>query len=220
VLAPPSAASTSSSASGSNGQQLNSDVDALQTELQSLATKSGLAVADLENLAQDSQSLEQGGAFVGLPALTPVISELATAVAGGTSTSQAQSDWNALFTGTTVSTTVITNTFNDLVSAIRSSNVTTTDMTTVATDEAAIQNDLKNLFPGSSGNTGSGSGSGSGSSSGSGSGSGSTNGGSATARHTKPTPVEHRLVTPSKSVEKAKSTPLHTKATKTVHRRV
>jgi hypothetical protein len=103
-----------------------------------------------------------------------VISEIATAVAGGTSTTTAQSDWTALFNGSSVASTVVTNTFNDLVSTIKSSKVTTSELTTVANDEAAIQNDLENLWPGKSGGGGSGSWSGSGS----GSGSGSTTGGS------------------------------------------
>jgi hypothetical protein len=168
----------------SNFQQLWTDIKALQTELQSLAAKSGLTVGELQSLALDGQSINQAGVSITPSALNKVISELATAVAGGTSTSQAQSDWTALFSGSSVSTTVINNTFNDLVKAIGSSGVTTTDLTTVANDEAAIQTDLKNLFSGNCGSTGSGSGSGSSS--------GST-GGSTGSYHTKPTPVNHKL---------------------------
>ncbi len=154
------ATSTSSAA----WQQLQTDVQKLQTELQSLAEKSGLTIADEQSLTNDAQAIAQAGFHFTASTLNPVISELATAVAGGTSTSQAQTDFTALFgTSSNVSSTTITNTFNDLVKAIQDSAVTTTDLSTVAADQAAIQTDLKNLFPGKNGG-------GSGSSSGGGSG--------------------------------------------------
>jgi hypothetical protein len=193
-----------------NFQQLQTDIKALQSELQSLASKSGLTVAELQNLAQDSQTISQAGVHIMPSALNTVISELATAVAGNASTAQAQSDWTALFAGSTVSTTAITGTFNDLVNAIKSSNVTTTDLTTVANDEAAIQNDLKNLFSGNSGNTGSNSGSGS--NSGPGSNSGTTTGGLTGSKHSKPTPVVNRLVKHSGRTVKRLDLSLHTRA--------
>jgi len=127
-------------------QQLLTDEKALQSELQSLASKSGLTVAELQSLSQDAQMIALAGVHIPALALNTVISELAMAVAGGTSTSQALTDWTALFNGSLASTTLITGTFNDLVKAIGSSNVTTTDLTTVANDEAAIQTDLKNLW--------------------------------------------------------------------------
>jgi hypothetical protein len=146
----------STASQSSTFQQLVTDEKALQTELQSLAATSGVTVAELQSLAQDSQSISRAGVHISSSALNTVISELATAVAGGTSTSQALTDWTALFSGSSVSSTVITNTFNDLATAIGSSKVTTTDLTTVANDEAAIQTDLKNLASGQSGGTGSG----------------------------------------------------------------
>jgi hypothetical protein len=125
--------------------------------LQSLAAKSGVTVANIESLALYSQSISQAGYHFNPSSLQSVISELAQAVAGGTSTTAAQTAWNNLFTNASVSTTVINNTFNDLVTTITDSNVTTSDLSTVASDEAAIQKDLSNLFPhhgmGSSGAT-------------------------------------------------------------------
>jgi hypothetical protein len=196
----------------SNFQQLMTDVKAFQTELQSLAAKSGLTVAELESLAQDNQSINQAGVSITPSALNKVISELATAVASGAPTSQAMSDWTDLFSGSTVSTTVITNTFNDLVSAIGSSHVTTTDLTTVANDEAAIQTDLKNLFSSHSGSTGSGSSTGTGSSS------GSTTGGSAGSKHPKPIPVVHKLAKGSGRGGTAHGE-LHAKVTKALRKK-
>jgi hypothetical protein len=138
--------------------QLNADEQALQTELQSLAAKSGLTVADLESLTVDDQSIQQAEFFLSGQELNPVLTELATAVAGGTSTTQAQTDFTALFSGSKVPSSLITSTFNDLVKAIQDSHVTTTDLATVANDESAIQSDLSNLnYGGDSGSTGSGS---------------------------------------------------------------
>ena len=125
--------------------QLNSDVQALLTELQTLAAKSGVTIADLESLTTDSQAIAQAGFHFNAQSLNKVVAELATAVAGGTSTAQAQSDFTAIFSGSSVSSTVITTTFNDLVKAIGDSDVTSTDLSTVASDEAAVQTDLSNL---------------------------------------------------------------------------
>ena len=105
-----------------------------------------MTIADLQNLTNDSQAIAQAGFHFDATTLNPVISELAVAVAGGASTSQAQSDFAALFSSNSnVSSTTITNTFNDLVKAITDSGVTTTDLSTVAADEAAIQSDLTGL---------------------------------------------------------------------------
>ncbi len=142
-----SSSGTTTSSGNTTISQLQTDWKALTTELQTLAAKSGVTVADLENLALDSQSIGQAGFHFNASSLHTVISELATALAASppASTMQAQSDWQALFTGSSVTNTTITNTFNDLSTAIQNSHVTTTDLTTVASDEAAIQTDLSNL---------------------------------------------------------------------------
>jgi hypothetical protein len=180
VVAPlPGPLSTSSLPTGvqnSTLQQLAADEKALAAELQSLAGKSGVTIAELQTLAEDSHSIAGAGTHIDSSALNQVVSELAMAVAGGTSTSQAQNDWNALFAGSTLSTTVITSTFNDLVATIGSSHVTTTDLTTVANDEAAIQTDLKNLFTSKGGSTGT----------------GTTTSGSTSTHRRKPIPVVHK----------------------------
>ncbi len=82
---------------GSNSTStLKADEQALQTELQSLAAKSGLTIADLESLALDDQSIAEAGFRLNPQKLNPVIAELATAVVGDTSTSKAQTDFTAL----------------------------------------------------------------------------------------------------------------------------
>jgi cell division protein FtsB len=125
--------------------QLNSDVQKLQNEFKTLAAKSGVTVADLEMLTTDSQSITKAGFHFNAQSLNKVVAELATAVAGGTSTAQAESDFTALFSGSSVSSTVINTTFSDLVKAVGDSAVTTTDLSTVASDEAAVQTDLGKL---------------------------------------------------------------------------
>ncbi len=137
--------SPASTATVPTWSKLRTDLQTLRTELESLAGKSGVTIADLESLAVDSQAIAQTGFHFGVKSLNSVISELANAVAGGTSTSQAQTDFNALFSGSSVSTATINQTFTDLVQTIKDSAVTTTDLSTVATDEAAIQSDLPKL---------------------------------------------------------------------------
>jgi hypothetical protein len=159
--------------------KLQADVRTLETELQSLAAKSALTIADLQNLENDGQAINQAGFFFNFQSLDKVVSELATAVAGGSSTAQAQAqtDFSDLFSKSSVSTSTINTAFNDLVKAVQDSKVLPTDLTTVAADQAAIQADLKNLFPVKGGGSGSGSGTTGGSASGSGT-SGTTGSGS------------------------------------------
>jgi hypothetical protein len=137
----PFAGGTASTAVG----QLNSDIQVLWTELQTLAAKSDVTIADLQSLTGDYQSISQAAFHFTTSSLNTVMSELASAVAGGTSTTQAQADFTALFQGSSVSSTVITSTFNDVVTAITDSHVTTADLATVAKDEGAIQSDISNL---------------------------------------------------------------------------
>jgi len=147
VTSPVIAGSQTPTTVASPFSQLQADVQKLRAELQALAEKSSVTVADLQALTFDGQAISQAGLYLNVHTLNPVISELATAVAGGSSTTQAQTDFTGVFSGTSVSTATITTTFNDVVKAIQDSNVTTTDLTTVATDQAAIQADLKKLVP-------------------------------------------------------------------------
>ena len=71
--------------------------EAIMNEFQSLGDKSGVTIADLSNLAADGSVIDQGSSAINQQGIWPVFDELATAVAGGTSTAQAEADWNALF---------------------------------------------------------------------------------------------------------------------------
>jgi len=122
--------------------QYQTDLQKLQTDLQALAAKSTVTVSDLTSLVTDSQSIAKAGANLDPTALNKAVTDLATAVAAGTDTTAAKAEFVALFSGTTVDQTTITNSFNDLVKTITDSKVTPTDLTTVSNDRATLQTDV------------------------------------------------------------------------------
>src|SRR5271157_2261383 len=130
--------------------QLNTDRQKLQTELQSLAAKSRITIVDVNNLTTDGQSIAGAGFWINPQNLQKSVSELVTAVAGGAATTQAQTtqaqtDFTALFSGSNVAQSTIDKTFNDLVQTIQDSKITAPDLSAVAADQAAVQSDLNNL---------------------------------------------------------------------------
>lgn len=180
-------ASSAGSTTNTSFAQLLADVQKLQSENQTLAARSMVTVADLSHLQTDSQTIAGAGLRLDPQSLQKVMSELVTAVAGGTSTSQAQTDFNALFTGSNVAQTSIDQTFTDLIQTIQDSKVTAADLTTLTADQTAVQTDRSSLRSGAgmsvtsaTGTTGSGSGGSSGSGSGGGTGSGTGTGTSTT----------------------------------------
>jgi predicted outer membrane protein len=176
-------ATTPPASSNNDFKQLLADMQALQKDLANLAARSDVTIADLESLTSDSQAVAQAGFHFDPRTLNPVTAELAAAVASGSSITQAQSDFAALFNGSSVAASAITTMFNDLVTAIQDSKVTPTNLTTVSNQEAAIRTDLQNLGFGNSGaGTSGGSGS-TGTSSGNGS-TGGSNGGGGTGTST------------------------------------
>ena len=131
--------------------QLNTDIQKLQTENQTLAAKSLVTVSDLTNLVTDSQTIAGAGLRLDPQSLDKVVNELITAVAAGTDTTQAKTDFNALFAGSNVAQTSIDKTSNDLVQTIQDSKITSADLSAVAADQAAVQSDLNNLPNGARG---------------------------------------------------------------------
>src|SRR5258708_20265258 len=87
-------------------------------------------------------TLFRSGVHFDFQNLNKVTSELATAVAGGTSTTQAQADFTTLFSGSSVSTSVINTTFTDLIKTTGASHVTTPALTTIPANEAPIHTNL------------------------------------------------------------------------------
>jgi hypothetical protein len=130
---------------GSQVSQIQTDQQALSTELKGLVNKSGVTVADLTNLDTDSSAIAQAGVFLGGSSLQNVTRELVTAVAGGADTTQAKTDFNALFTSSSATQATIDKAFSDMVQTIADSKVTAADLQAVAADQQAIQTDLTNL---------------------------------------------------------------------------
>src|SRR5262249_16301296 len=111
--------------------QLDADYQAMQTEFQSLAAKSGLTIADINNLDADdrvmSTSYQYTYSGVNYWMLPTAFEEVVAAVASGTSTTQAEADFKACFAepfphawgATSLPQPSIDKTFNDVVHAIR-----------------------------------------------------------------------------------------------------
>ena len=104
---------------GGHTSQANTDWQTLQTQIQGLAAKSDVTVADLSALASDSQAIATAGGGLKADGLQTVLGSLAAAVAGGGDTTQAQTDFNALFSGSNVDQATIDRTFTDLVQTIQ-----------------------------------------------------------------------------------------------------
>lgn len=136
-----------SASSSTAATQLQTDLTKLQTDYQALAAKSGVTIADLTALGTDSQAIRTAGASVDPTALQKAVSELATALTtSGGDTTQAKTDFNALFTGTSVTQATIDQAFTDLSTTITDSKITSADLVLIAADQTAIQNDLTSLF--------------------------------------------------------------------------
>jgi hypothetical protein len=133
--------------------QIQTDQNALQTDLQTIASSSGVTAADLANLGSDSQVIAGSGVKLDGPSLTKVTSELATAVTGGADASQAKSDFNALFANSSISQTTVDKAFNDMTVAIQHSNVTSANLQTVAAAQQVVQADIGNLRNGVTGSS-------------------------------------------------------------------
>jgi len=134
----PRGGQTQAEASGAQTSQTDTDWQTLQAKIQGLAAKSEVTIADLSALSSDSRAIATGGGGLKVESLQTVLGSLATAVAGGADTTQAQTDFNALFSGSKVDQTTIDKTFTDLVQTIKDSKITATDLTDFATAQAAI----------------------------------------------------------------------------------
>jgi hypothetical protein len=124
--------------------QLAIDQMALHTEVQTIAGSSGVTAADLTNLGSDSRAIATSGVKLDGQGLAKVTSELATAVAGGGDTTQAKTDFNALFANSSTSSTITDKAFNDMIVAIQHSNITGADLQSISADQQAVQNDIGN----------------------------------------------------------------------------
>ena len=120
---------------------LQTDMTKLQTDTKAVAAKSGVTIADLTTLRADEKSIQSAGASLDRTALDKAVSDLTAAIVGGTDTSTAKTEFNALFTGTTVSQATIDKAFADVSQVVTDSKITTADLSTIAADKAAFKAD-------------------------------------------------------------------------------
>jgi hypothetical protein len=130
---------------GTQSSQLKTDLDKLRTDMQTVTAKSGVTSSDLDQIKTDAQNIASAGLKIDPKSLQTAINTLVAAVAAGSDTTKAQADFNALFSGSSVSRTVIDQTFNDLVQTIKDSKITSDDATLIADDQAAVQKDFAAL---------------------------------------------------------------------------
>ena len=127
---------------GSQSTQLQTDQTKLQTDLQAIAAKSGVTVAELNTLGADDQAIAQATTTPDATKLKTGLTELATAVSAGTDTTQAVTDINAAFANTGLSSSTISKTITDVTQVIQDSHITSDQLKTIAADQTAVQNDL------------------------------------------------------------------------------
>ena len=124
---------------------LKTAMDQLLTDSQAIAANSGLTVADITALMNDSQTIAATGATLDATKLEAAVGSLAYAVAGGTDQTQAKADFAAVFSGTAVTQATIDKTTADLVQAVTDSKVTTANLDTLKADKAAVDSAQKAL---------------------------------------------------------------------------
>lgn len=117
---------------------LKSAMDKLRTDGQAMVAKSGVTIADMMALGSDASTIISTGAKIDMAALDAAMNQMARAVVGGTSTDDARTAFNALFTGTSVKQETIDKTFADLTGAISRSNLSIADLDLIAADRAAV----------------------------------------------------------------------------------
>ena len=143
VLAP---STSSPSSSNPAFAQLQKDESALQTELNSLAAKSGVTVSDLTALGAASQALGSAWHGVSLSTLKSDLSALVSAAAANPATA-ASSAADTAFVGLfpSASATQAQNLANAVITVVQDSGVSTSDLATVASDQSAVQTDVSAL---------------------------------------------------------------------------
>ncbi|MBX6316186.1 MAG: hypothetical protein IRY99_25235 [Isosphaeraceae bacterium] len=131
------------SSGSTRNSQLTQDLQTLRNDIRTIQSQSAVTVAELVALRSDFQAIAQTGFRINRQALQQFENDLVTAVAAGTTdTSALQMEFNNLFTGSSVSPTLINRTFNDALKIAQDSHITTADLNTIAADQAKIQADL------------------------------------------------------------------------------
>ncbi|MDX2036750.1 MAG: hypothetical protein SFX72_08865 [Isosphaeraceae bacterium] len=114
-------------------------IQKLQTDLSAIASKSEVTSSQIAQLRDDGLDLTADGFRPDRERLDAAIESLARAIAAGEETSNAEAQYRAVFEGSTVSTEVVEAGLANLTAVIADSNVTTSDLDTIAADRAAIE---------------------------------------------------------------------------------
>ena len=130
--------------------QLQTDEDALQKELKSLAGKSAVTAADLTQLSTDSQALAMAVQGVSTAALQKALDDLAAAATGSSTVTSASALSEFTACSPTANQAAATTVYNDLVKIVNDSGVDVDRPYHRCLDQAAIQTDLNNLRGGGS----------------------------------------------------------------------
>ena len=149
----------STAPAGTSSTQIQKDIQQLMTDRLAIAAKSTVTVGQIASFQQTLQSIEQTGFKADAKSVNAFATDLITAVAGGTYTSGSstaqslQTQFNNLFTGSSVPAATITQAYDQIVAIAQNTNVTTADLQTLKNDRAAIGLDFGFKAPSSTTST-------------------------------------------------------------------
>lgn len=138
----------STAPSGTSASQIQKDFQQLTTDQLATAAKSTVTVGQIASFEQTLRTIEQTGFKADAKSVNAFATDLMTAVAGGTYTSGSstaqslQTQFNNLFTGSSVPAATVTQTYDQIVAIAQNTNVTTADLQTLKNDRAAIALDF------------------------------------------------------------------------------
>lgn len=132
--------------------QLTTELAKLKTDTQAVVAGSTVTDAQRQALGMDLKSIAKTGFRVGESTLQPVVESLLTSLADGSYANassgiaaQNQADFTALFSGSSVDSALIAQTYTHLVDVARNMNISTDELNTLAADRAAIEASLTRL---------------------------------------------------------------------------
>jgi len=125
--------------------QLTTDVKQLKSDIETIQSKSTETVAQIVAVRSDFHTLAQAGLFPNRQLLQTFENDLLTAVANGTLTDQTstlQAELASAFGSSASGNAQVSQLFNDLLAIAKASDITSSDLATIATDQSKIQADL------------------------------------------------------------------------------
>ncbi len=149
----------STAPAGTSATQIQKDFQQLTTDQLATAAKSTVTVGQIASFEQTLRTIEQTGFKADAKSVNAFATDLMTAVAGGTYTSGSstaqslQTQFNNLFTGSSVPAATVTQAYDQIVAIAQNTNVTTADLQTLKNDRAAIASALGFKAPSSTTST-------------------------------------------------------------------